>query len=68
MTMVYPDSIGLSLTRLLTPRLRDRTLGWIKRHYFNSLVRLSISPGGETVIELSPALLDDYGLPAFCCL
>jgi hypothetical protein len=58
--------ICLSLTRLLTTSLRDRTLGWIKRHYFNSLVRLSILPGGETVIELSPTLLDHYGLPAFC--
>jgi hypothetical protein len=58
--------ICLSLTRLLTSSLRDRTLGWIKRHYFNSLVRLSIIPGGETVIELSPTLLDSYGLPAFC--
>jgi hypothetical protein len=58
--------ICLSLTRLLTTSLRDRTLGWIKRHYFNSLVRLSILPGGETIIELSPTLLDCYGLPAFC--
>jgi hypothetical protein len=58
--------ICLSLTRLLTASLRDQTLGWIKRHYFNSLVRLSILPGGETIIELSPTLLDDYGLPAFC--
>jgi len=56
----------LNLTRLLTARLRERTLGWIKRHYFNSLVRLSILPSGETIIELSPTLLDDYGLPAFC--
>lgn len=66
--MSFLADICLSLTRLLTPRLRDRTLGWIKCHHFNSLVRLSISPSGETVIELSPALLDDYGLPAFCCL
>ncbi len=58
--------ICLSLTRLLTTSLRDHTLGWIKRHYFNSLVRLSILPCGETIIELSPTLLDDYGLPAFC--
>jgi hypothetical protein len=66
--MSFLAYICLSLTRLLTPRLRDRTLGWIKRHYFNSLVCLSISPTGETLIELSPTLLDDYGLPAFCYL
>ncbi len=58
--------ICLSLTRILTTSLHDQTLGWIKRHYFNSLVRLSILPSGETIIELSPALLDHYGLPAFC--
>jgi len=64
--MSFLAYICLSLTRLLTARLRDRTLGWIKRHYFNSLAHLSISPSGEAVIELSPTLLDDYGLPAFC--
>jgi len=64
--MSFLAYICLSLTRLLTARLRDRTLGWIKRHYFNSLVRLFISSSGETVIGLSPTLLDDYGLHAFC--
>jgi hypothetical protein len=64
--MSFLAYICLSLTRLLTARLHDRTLGWIKRHYFNSLVSLSVSPDGETIIELSPTLLDRYGLPAFC--
>jgi hypothetical protein len=64
--MSFLAYICLSLTRLLTTSLCDRTLGWIKRHYFNSLVHLSTSPSGETVIGLSPTLLDDYGLPAFC--
>ena len=64
--MSFLAYICLSLTRLLTARLRDRTLGWIKRHYFNSLVHLSVSPIGETIVELSPTLLDNYGLPAFC--
>ncbi|MBL7063859.1 MAG: transposase [Anaerolineae bacterium] len=64
--MSFLAYICLSLTRLLTTSLCDRTLGWIKRHYFNSLVHLSTSSSGETVIGLSPTLLDDYGLPAFC--
>jgi len=64
--MSFLAYICLSLTRLLTARLRDCTLGWIKRHYFNSLVCLSTLPDGETIIELSPTLLDVYGLPAFC--
>ena len=66
--MSFLAYICLSLTRLLTACLRDRTMGWIKRHYFNSLVRLSISSSGETIIELSPTLLHDYGLPDFCYL
>jgi hypothetical protein len=66
--MSFLAYVCLSLTRLLTARLRDRTLGWIKRHYFNSLVHLSVSPSGETTIGFSPTLLDAYGLPAFCCL
>jgi len=64
--MSFLAYICLSLTRLLTARLRDRTLGWIKRHYFNSLVCLSTSPDGEAIIELSPTLLDVYGFPTFC--
>ena len=64
--MSFLAYICLSLTRLLTASLHNRTLGWIKRHYFNSLVTLSASPDGEIVIELSPTLLDLYGLPDFC--
>ena len=64
--MSFLAYLCLSLTRLLNPRLHDRTLGWIKRHYFNSLVILSMLPTGEPIIELSPTLLDDYGLPDFC--
>jgi len=58
--------ICVTLTRLLTKKLRDKTLGWIKEHYFNSLVNLTVSQSGETVIELSGTLLDNYGLPDFC--
>ena len=64
--MSFLAYICLNLTRLLTTALHDQTLGWIKSHYFNSLVHLSSSPTGETIIELSPTLLDTYGLPAFC--
>jgi hypothetical protein len=57
--------ICVSLTRLLTKPLRDKTLGWVKNHYFNSLVKLAVLETGETVIELSGYLLDNYGLPDF---
>ena len=58
--------ICVTLTRLLTKKLQDKTLGWIKEHYFNSLVNLTVSESGETIIELSGTLLDNYGLPDFC--
>lgn len=63
--MSFLAYICVSLTRLLNPRLHDKTLGWIKRHYFSSLVSVTLSSTGEPVIELSAALLDDYGPPDF---
>jgi hypothetical protein len=56
----------VSLVRLIVPALRERTLGWIRDHYLNALVRLVIidGPAGpQYVIELPGWLLDDYGLP-----
>lgn len=56
----------ISLVRLIVPALRERTLGWIRDHYLNAIVRLVIiaGPAGpEYVIELPAWLLDDYGLP-----
>ena len=55
----------VSLTRLLIKPLQDQTLGWVKDHYFNSLVNLVVLETGETAIELSGYLLDNYGLPDF---
>jgi len=57
--------ICVTLTRLLTKKLKDKTLGWIKDHYFNSLVKLAVLDTGEIVIEFSGNLLDNYGLPDF---
>ena len=56
----------LSITRLLTAKLRDKTLGWIKRHYFNAIVELQIAAGGELTLLFPPWLLDSYGLPEYC--
>ena len=33
----------VTLERLLVPALRDHTLGWIKAHYFNAIVRLVVT-------------------------
>ena len=56
----------VSLERLLVPALRNRTLGWIKGHYFNAIVRLTAADDPNDprpVVEFPGWLLDDYGLP-----
>jgi hypothetical protein len=58
----------LSITRLLTAKLRDKTLGWIKRRYFNAIVELQIATHGELTVLFPPWLLDSYGLPEYCML
>lgn len=54
------------LLKLAVPPLASQTLGWIKTHYLNALVRLV--PTGDPhnpdyVIEFPGWLIDDYGLP-----
>jgi len=56
----------LAVTRLLTEKLADKTLGWIKRHYFNAIVEIKISPDGELDVLFPPWLLDSYGVPEYC--
>jgi IS4 transposase len=55
----------LSVTRLLTARLQDKTLGWIKREYFNALVEFRIAVDGSLTILFPPWLLDSYGWPEY---
>jgi hypothetical protein len=56
----------LFVTRLLTTRLQDKTLGWIKREYFNAIVELQIAQDGTLTVLFPPWLLDGFGLPAYC--
>jgi hypothetical protein len=58
----------LSITRLLTARLRDKTLGWIKRKYFGAIVEFKVAADGTLVVLFPPWLLDCYGLPEYCPL
>jgi hypothetical protein len=58
----------LSITRLLTTRLRNETLGWIKRYYFNAIVEFEVAEDGEPTVLFPPWLLDAYGLPEYCLL
>jgi hypothetical protein len=56
----------LAVTRLLTARLADKSLGWIKRRYFNAIVELHFSTDGRPLVLFPPWLLDSYGLPEYC--
>jgi hypothetical protein len=58
----------LSVTRLLTARLRDKTLGWIKRQYFNAVVEFHIAADGTPTLLFPPWLWDNFGLPEYCAL
>jgi len=58
----------LSVTRLLTARLQGKTLGWIKREYFNAQVELQIAADGSVMLLFPPWLLDTVGLPEYCML
>jgi hypothetical protein len=58
----------LSVTRLLTARLRDKTLGWIKREYFNAVVEFHIAADGTPTLLFPPWLWDNFGLPEYCAL
>jgi hypothetical protein len=56
----------VTLVRLIVPALQERTLGWIRDHYLNAIVRLVVTDapaGPRYVIEMPGWLLDDYGLP-----
>jgi hypothetical protein len=37
----------VSLLRLIVPALRERSLGWIKEHYLNAVVRLVTTDGPD---------------------
>jgi hypothetical protein len=56
----------LAVTRLLTARLADKSLGWIKHRYFNAIVELHLSTDGRPLVLFPPWLLDSYGLPEYC--
>jgi len=58
----------LAVTRLLTARLQGKTLGWIKREYFNARVELQIAADGSVTLLFPPWLLDTVGLPEYCML
>lgn len=56
------------MLKLSVPPLTKQTMGWIKTHYLNAIVRLVPTGDPENpdyVIEFPGWLIDDYGLPVW---
>jgi hypothetical protein len=55
----------LVVTRLLTPKLRDKTLGQVKQLVFDALVELEQGDHG-IIVKFSSRFRREVGLPAYC--
>jgi hypothetical protein len=55
----------LVVTRLLTPKLRDKTLGQVKHLVFDALVELEQS-NNSFIVRFSSRFRREVGLPAYC--
>ena len=57
--------ICVALARLWNRKLKDKTLGWIKKHLFRAVVKLK-RQGEHLLIAFDPDWMDEFGLPDFC--
>lgn len=57
--------ICVALARLWNKKLKDKTLGWIKKHLFRAVVKLK-RQGERLLIGFDPDWMDEFGLPDFC--
>lgn len=55
----------VEVTRLLTPKLRHKTLGQVKQLLFDALVELGYC-GNVLIVKFSSRFRRDIGLPAYC--
>ena len=55
----------VAITRLLTPTLRDKTLGQVKQLLFAAWVELE-RHGEVLIVKFSAQFERDVGLPAYC--
>ena len=64
-TLSFLSYLCLVVTRLLTPKLRRKTLGDVKRFVFEALVQ--VERRGETlIVKFGSLFWRDIGLPAYC--
>ena len=61
----FLSHLCLTVTRLMTPKLRSLTLGKIKHEVFNALVEL-VSTADQMTVCFTDEFLERHGLPAFC--
>jgi hypothetical protein len=61
----FVSYLCLVVTRLLTPKLRDKTLGQVKHLVFDALVELEQSSNGF-IVKFSSRFRREVGLPAYC--
>jgi hypothetical protein len=64
-TLSFLSYLCLVVTRLLTPKLRDKTLGQVKHLVFDALVELEQGDNGF-IVKFSSRFRREVGLPAFC--
>jgi len=64
LVFAFISYICVSLTRLWHPPFKDKTLGWIKRHFFEAIVIIEIS-AAHILVGFSPQWIDEFGLPGF---
>jgi hypothetical protein len=55
----------LVVTRLLTPKLRNKTLGQVKQLVFDALIELE-RRGDQLIVKFSSRFRREIGLPAYC--
>jgi hypothetical protein len=54
----------VALIRLWNPPLKNKTLGWIKRQFFEAIVIIE-KTAGHIQVGFSPEWVDEYGLLGF---
>jgi len=64
-TLSFLSYLCLMVTRLLTPKLRHKTLGQVKHLVFDALVELE-QRGDGLIVKFSACFWQDIGLPAYC--
>jgi hypothetical protein len=64
LVFAFISYICVALTRLWHPPFKEKTLGWIKRHFFQAIVVIEHTVD-SIFVGFSPQWIDQYDLPDF---